>query len=61
MRRMTSKTATKFYAKLTANTDAWYADAIDHPTFRANQRVLWDSIDAAGCRDDVLALLRGGR
>ena len=49
----------EYHAQLTANVDAWYADAIDHDTFRANQRAMWATIEASDCKDAVLALLRG--
>ena len=51
-------TAADYHAKLIANTEAWYADAIDFDAFRANQRLLWDSIQAAACQEEVLALHR---
>jgi len=52
-------TATDYHRKLSANTDAWYAEEIDFDTFRENQRQIWAAIEASGCKTDVLALLRG--
>ncbi len=62
MTRATTK-AQDFAAALRGNVDDWYADRIDHATFRARQRETWDAIVAAGAlvHDAVLAILRDAR
>lgn len=58
MSNTTTSTPAEYYAQLTANVEAWYADRIDHAAFRAAQRALWAAIEASDCKDAVLALLR---
>ena len=44
------KSAKTFIAEIEQNVDAYYADQIDHATFGARQRTIWDEIVAAGPR-----------
>ena len=56
----TTTKAAKLVTALHENVDAWYADRIDHETFSAKQRVLWDAIRSAGraTEECVLSALR---
>jgi len=62
-RQRTTTKAQDFAATLRGNVGDWYADRIDHATFRARQRETWDAIVAAGpiVHDAVLAILRDAR
>ena len=55
------QSAADHHNAIKANVDNWYSDAIDHATFSANQRRLWDEAHAKG-RDwegVLLAVMRG--
>lgn len=62
-RQRTTTKAQDFAATLRGNVGDWYADRIDHATFRARQRETWDAIVAAVpiVHDAVLAILRDAR
>jgi hypothetical protein len=51
-------TAADYARALLANVDAWYADEIDHETFRARNRVIWDQAQAAGLVRAVAAIVK---
>ena len=52
--------AAAFLARLDANVDAFYANAITYAEFSKRNRAIWSDVDAAGSRvrADVDAVLR---
>lgn len=59
---MTTKTpAVAIALALMANTQDLYQDQVDHPTFSARNRALWDGAEAAGLSDKVRDCLRMNR
>ena len=47
--------------ELMANTEDLYQDRVDHPTFSARNRALWDGAEAAGLSTKVRDCLRANR
>jgi hypothetical protein len=53
------ETAVALVAVLKADTEALFADEIDHDEHSRRNRVTWDTIQGSGMQDLVLAMLRG--
>lgn len=51
--------AHKMHAEIIANVSAYYSDTIDHSTFSARNRAIWDRSSMFGVNDAVSALIRG--
>ena len=56
-----SSPAVAIALELMANTEDLYQDRVDHPTFSARNRALWDGAEAAGLSDRVRDCLRANR
>ena len=56
-----SSPAVAIALELMANTEDLYQDRVDHPTFAARNRALWDGAEAAGLTDRVRDCLRMNR
>ena len=58
---MSTKTAPALVAEIMANVAAYYANQVDHATFAARNRALWDEADALAISEKVRDCLRMNR